>query len=326
MSSFFLTDISIILLTFLLICSILLIGFLITRIKNFTTAIVASWLLVIFSVIIMERLCENEGAGYRMFSIIMVTLFAMKAVVTVETYKSSDTCLSFLQWLAFSAGWFGMRPQLFEKLGSKALPGAKQLILFGSSRIVIGILLIFSVKFIGISHHSTLIKYFLTGILLAALSLVLHFGILNVSAGMWRLSGVNTATLFRSPFISTSLTEFWGKRWNLAFSEMTAIALYRPLKKSLGISGAMIVAFLFSGLLHEMAISVPVKSGLGYPLLYFLIHGLLMLLEKILERRGVGIFKNKIIGRVWVVFWLLLPLPILFHSQFIKNVVWVLVE
>src|SRR5262249_57909948 len=108
---------------------------------------------------------------------------------------------------------------------------------------------------------------------LPGVSLVLHFGIINVLAGLWRQAGVDCRPLFRAPLLATNLGEFWGRRWNLGFSEMTAVGVYRPLLGPLGKSGATVAAFLFSGLLHELAISLPVKAGFGLPLLYFAVHG-----------------------------------------------------
>src|SRR5207248_6050770 len=99
--------------------------------------------------------------------------------------------------------------------------------------------------------------------LLAGLSLLLHFVIFNILAGLWRRAGVACNPLFRAPLRSTSLGEFWGRRWNLAFAEMTAIGVYRPLTGHVGRTAALFVAFLFSGLLHELAITVPVQAAYG---------------------------------------------------------------
>src|SRR2546428_52188 len=61
-----------------------------------------------------------------------------------------------------------------------------------------------------------------TALLLTGLSLVLHFGLFTIAAGAWRALGVDVGPLFLAPLQSRSLREFWGRRWNLAFSEMTA--------------------------------------------------------------------------------------------------------
>jgi alginate O-acetyltransferase complex protein AlgI len=128
--------------------------------------------------------------------------------------------------------------------------------------------------------------------------------------------------LFRRPLRSTSLREFWGRRWNLAFSEMTALGVYRPLTGPLGRGGATVVAFLASGLLHEIAISLPVMAGFGLPLTYFALHGILMVVERRLEAAGRPVSRPAWLGRTWTLFWLVAPLPILFHRPFLAGVVW----
>ena len=116
------------------------------------------------------------------------------------------------------------------------------------------------------------------------------------------------------------MKEFWGKRWNTAFSEMAAMVVYKPLKINYGIPLAMIASFLVSGMLHEIAISFPVKMGYGLPFLYFVLHGLAMYAEgkvPLLKQ----IISNSVASHVWVFAWLILPMPLLFHHVFIVEVV-----
>ncbi|MEO7989018.1 MAG: membrane bound O-acyl transferase family-domain-containing protein [Chryseolinea sp.] len=240
----------------------------------------------------------------------------MKTIVMVETYRGKPT-LNFFQWIVFAQGWFGMRPRLFEKFISKSLSRIKYFILTGVSRIVIGIILLALSK--RIEEQITHI-YFLSNLLmLAGISLILHFGILNLSTAIWRLFGVDVKELFRSPIKAKSLQEFWGKRWNLAFSEMTALVVYKPSKGNLGQTKAMMISFLVSGVLHEIAISLPVQSGYGLPLFYFLIHALAMYAEGevLIVKR---LLAHPVFSRVWVFSWLLLPMPLLFHSNFLIKV------
>ena len=98
-------------------------------------------------------------------------------------------------------------------------------------------------------------RWLATALLLPGLSLIVHFGVFDVLAGAWRRAGVDCTPLFRSPLRSASLGEFWGRRWNLAFSEMTALAVYQPLVLRIGRRPALAASFLGSGLLHELAIS-----------------------------------------------------------------------
>jgi alginate O-acetyltransferase complex protein AlgI len=164
-----------------------------------------------------------------------------------------------------------------------------------------------------------------TALLLPGLSLVLHFGLFNLLAGAWRLSGVDCRPLFVAPLRSTSLGEFWGRRWNLAFSQMTALAIYQPLVRRAGRRAALAASFLGSGLLHELAISVPVRAGYGLPMAYFALHGALMMIEGRLARAGRPIDRVPWAGRAWTLGWLVLPLPILFHRPFLAGVAWPLI-
>ncbi len=84
----------------------------------------------------------------------------------------------------------------------------------------------------------------------------------------------------------------------------------------------MALAFVASGLLHELAISLPVRAGFGLPLLYFVLHGGLTLGEDALGRAKRPTESFGWLSRVWVIGWLLLPLPILFHPWFLRGVAW----
>ena len=85
----------------------------------------------------------------------------------------------------------------------------------------------------------------------------------------------------------------------------------------------MFLSFAFSGLLHEVAIRLPVQAGFGLPLIYFLLHGTLVALERFAAKRGFKVGGG--LGRVWTFFWLIAPLPILFHRPFLESVVWPLI-
>lgn len=289
--------------------------------------VLVGWIMLASSVVIIHLIFLHQGPLIRMLAIIATTFTAIKPIAVTQSYKHKHkhkhVTLKFNQWLAFAIGWAGMRAQPFETLGQKQLPNAWPMIKFGISRIVAGLLLIeLAHILVLVPLNPNLIYILVSAALLIGLSLILHFGFLSISAGMWRLCGVNTYLLFRQPAKSTSLTELWSKRWNIAFSEMTAVAVFRPIKSKFGSAAALMAAFIFSGLLHELALSVPVNSGYGLPTLYFTIQGILVLTEKVLANNKVMFLQNKIIARIWVFFWLVVPMPLLFHPQFIKQILW----
>ena len=286
-------------------------------------AVILCWLMLVGTVLAMHFIFINADPVIRMLAIIATTFTGMKVISVTEGYKNKALKLTFIQWLVYAIGWAGMRAQPFETLGAPALPNAWHMIHFGITRVIAGLLLILLAHGILLLHLPGMTTYIIVSIvLLIGLSLVLHFGLLNISAGAWRLCGVNTYPLFRQPAKSLSLTEFWSKRWNIAFSEMTSVAIFRPLKNKIGSAGALVAGFAFSGILHELALSVPVNSGYGLPLLYFVIQGGLVLLEKALTHRGTHFLQNKAMAHIWVFFWIVIPAPLLFHTAFITKVVW----
>ena len=146
---------------------------------------------------------------------------------------------------------------------------------------------------------------------IAAVLALIHFGVSNLLTSVVWLAGFPVKALFNDPFRSRSLREFWTVRWNIPFVEMDRRLFLRPLARVVGLRYAVFGIFLISGLLHEMAISYPAGGGYGGPLLYFVIQGLLVLAEK----------RWNFSGRVWTLAWVLIPMPILFHTQFRENLI-----
>jgi hypothetical protein len=233
------------------------------------------WTIAVGGVAAVHALTLDRSPLVRMVAIIAVLFAGMKAVVVAE-WAACGVSLPPLRLLAFTTLWPGMRPHVFAHTRSLALA---------------------------------------TVVLLPALSLTLHFGVFGVLAGLWRCAGASTARLFRNPLRSRSLAEFWSERWNLAFSEMTAVAVYRPVAAGLGRNAGLLAAFVASGLAHEAAISLPVRAGYGLPLLYFVLHGVLVLVEQRWDPPLAW-------ARLWTLGTLALPLPLLFHPPFLRGIVW----
>jgi alginate O-acetyltransferase complex protein AlgI len=303
---------------------ILLAGLGITRLRSVSAARGCAWTLVLLAAAGIDQLCADEPAGLRMLALIVGTLFAMKAVVSVEAQAAGGPRLPPLRWLGFAALWVGMRPAPFAMRGSP-LSEAGRLVREGALRLSAGVGVVILARLFWLHHPATWREdeavYLAMLLALPGLSLILHFGLLDIHAGLWRFAGVDCRPLFRSPLYSRSLSEFWGRRWNLAFSEMTAVAVYRPLVGRFGREGATAVAFVFSGLLHELAISVPVRAGYGLPMLYFVLHGTLVLMEQRWQQLGRPIERHGFLAHVWTIGWLALPLPILFHPYFLRGIV-----
>jgi hypothetical protein len=321
MKIFFPESLFVLLLIIGLLIIIITAGYKIIQFRKFSVAFTVSWLIFWVCTFYTESLTAAEPAGFRMIAIIFVMLVSMKIVVSCTFYEGKKVGLTFMQWIAFSAGWFGMRPVLFESAGEGKLDGGKELIIKGIIRFIAGIFFLMSAHFVSLYQDNFIIYLLTCAFALTGISLILHFGILNLMAGFWRSRGVDARSLFRQPFKSRTLSEFWGKRWNIAFSEMTSLAVYRPLRNVAGEKVALVCSFLFSGFLHTMAISVPVQTAYLLPMIYFLIHGLAMLAEEELAKKGFILNQKPVTGRLWVLFWLLIPLPLLFHKYFLNEII-----
>jgi len=282
-----------------------------------------AWFALLFLLMLTVGLFFKATPILKMLALIAVTLIAMKTIVAAISYKRTTFKLRFIPWIAFSTGWVGMRAQSFESLGGSALPGARKLQLTGLTRVLLGAAFIAAAHLtVDLPFARPVVFFITTGLILTGLSFMLHFGLLTITAGLWRLFGANTYLLFRHPANSRSLAEFWGKRWNLAFIEMLSIAVLRPLKNSIGKEKAVLLSFILSGLLHELAITVPVNAGFGMPTAYFVIQGCAVLAEQAIKKRNAPLFQSLLFAKTWLLFWLVAPIGLLFPYQFIRLIIW----
>jgi hypothetical protein len=150
--------------------------------------------------------------------------------------------------------------------------------------------------------------------------LTLHFGLFRLLSCAWRRAGVEARPLMDRPLASVSVTEFWGRRWNTAFRDLTHRFLFRPLTPWLGPRGAIAGGFLFSGVVHDLVISLPARGGYGGPTLFFAVQALAALLERSALGRRLGLGRA-LTGRVFTVCVVGLPLYVLFHPPFVERVI-----
>ena len=162
--------------------------------------------------------------------------------------------------------------------------------------------------------------------------LILHFGLFQLLAIGWRKAGIDTEPIMNAPLRSKTVSEFWGRRWNSAFNRLAFEFVSRPITRRLGGRSscdtarrsrgsstlhfgagiATLTAFLVSGLIHELVISLPAGAGYGLPTAYFLLQGVGILLERAFPQIRSRIFTISITGVP--AFWL-------FHPPFVQNVI-----
>ena len=151
------------------------------------------------------------------------------------------------------------------------------------------------------------------------IAMILHFGIFHILSCFWRSRGSVAKPLMNYPLLATSLTDFWGKRWNTAFRDLTHRYLFRPLIRRIGGRWSLVVGFLASGLVHDLVISVPAGGGYGKPTVFFLIQAVGIMTEK--SRAGVWLKTNAFLSWVYTLLFLLVPAFLIFHRPFVVDVV-----
>lgn len=152
------------------------------------------------------------------------------------------------------------------------------------------------------------------------LVLMLHFGSFHLLSCAWRAVGVQAKPLMNHPLHSVRVSEFWGERWNTAFRDLTHRFLFRPLSRIFGARGGILVGFLFSGVVHDLVISVPAKGGYGLPTLYFAIQALAIFVERSGIGQSLGLGRGYR-GRLYTFLVIALPLGALFHRPFVLSVI-----
>ena len=155
---------------------------------------------------------------------------------------------------------------------------------------------------------------------MTGLVFVLHFGTFHLLSLGWRSIGVNAMPVMKNPLRSSSLAEFWGRRWNTAFHELAARFTFRPLRPLVGPASAMLLVFLVSGLIHELVISIPAQAAYGLPTGYFALQGLGVAVERTRLGRRVGLGRAWR-GRLFTIVVAAAPAFWLFPPIFIHNVI-----
>jgi hypothetical protein len=204
---------------------------------------------------------------------------------------------------AFLGGSTGRRPARREWLRGGAMAGAGGALFFGAARLA------------GASRPV------LAGwIGIVGLVLILHFGAFHLLSCAWRDSGVDAAPLMCAPLRSATLAEFWGRRWNTAFRDLTHRFVFVPLAARLGPRPAVLAGFVVSGVIHDVVISWPAGGGFGGPTVYFAAQGLGLLGERSARGRRLGLGGGWR-GRTFTLAVLVAPLPLLCHVPFVTRII-----
>jgi len=157
-----------------------------------------------------------------------------------------------------------------------------------------------------------------TGML--GVAFILHFGSFRLLALIWQTQGVNATPIMQAPLFAKTLSEFWGRRWNVGFRDLAHRFVFEPVRRKFGTGAASFLVFIVSGLIHELVISLPAHGGYGLPTFYFALQGVAAALERSSFGKRFNL-RQGWRGRLFAIAVVAGPAFLLFHPPFIFHVV-----
>ena len=258
---------------------------------------------------------------------IAITLFLAIKTHSLLIYRDRqlsrghEFSFDFTSWLIWYTLWWGLKPSEFFKQQARQPIDWSELA-FAAVKIAIGFLLL-TLIVPSVSGDSPVdsVRTLVSGWLgMVGIVFCMHFGYSHLSAIVLRASGRPVTPIMNWPVLASSVSEFWSKRWNLAFRDYAHVTLFMPLARKWGAAIGAIAGFVFSGVIHELAISLPARGGYGWPMLYFLIQGLGVLGERQFNKWGWW-KPGSVASRCWAIAVVALPVPLLFHQAFVTKVI-----
>ena len=117
-------------------------------------------------------------------------------------------------------------------------------------------------------------------------------GLHDLIVGLAALGGHQVLGLQDNPHLASSLTQFWGRRWNRLVQGNLDRAFFRPHARRRSFTVGTLLAFTASGIMHVVAVldAGPPALTVGpaaVVMAFFLLHALLVLGE-----RSAGVIRN----------------------------------
>jgi hypothetical protein len=217
--------------------------------------------------------------------------------------------------LAYFFLWPGMDAHSFLSSSDSPRPTAKKFVR-AIAKIIVGIMILWIVA----RRVPVSLPLGRGWVGLLGLVLVLHFGCFELVALVWQRLGVNAVPIMQKPLESKSLSDFWGRRWNLGFHQLSYEFVFRPIRRLVRVPIATLLVFLVSGIVHEMVISIPARAGYGLPTCYFFLQGTGVLLERSPVGRALHL-RGGFSGWAFAALITACPAFWLFHPAFVTRVV-----
>ncbi|XP_071693845.1 long-chain-alcohol O-fatty-acyltransferase-like [Rutidosis leptorrhynchoides] len=134
---------------------------------------------------------------------------------------------------------------------------------------------------------------------------------------------------FDEPYLSTSLQNFWGRRWNLVVSSILKSSVYYPVRKILfPILGhmwskllAIFITFLVSGLMHELLYFYLTRVWPTWEVTWLLVlHGVCVAVQEAVKMNFNGRFQlHWVMSSPLTMMFLFVTMELLLLPQLVRN-------
>jgi hypothetical protein len=132
---------------------------------------------------------------------------------------------------------------------------------------------------------------------------------------IWLGTGGVPRPLLNNPPLARGVADFWGRRWNLWFSDWFRYTLFGPVRRRPVL--ALLVVFVISGVMHEWVVNATLyfvtgRALFGSMMLYFLLQPVGVLIE----RRFLKLNPPARVALAWLV--VLGPVPLLLNEGLLR--------
>jgi hypothetical protein len=241
---------------------------------------------------------------------IAVSMFAVLKALSFRGMKACGAPLP--RKLAYLFLWPGMDARAFLAQAASKRPTAAEWTA-AAIKLALGIGLILGSRY----FEAPLLRGWMA---MVGVVFCLHFGSFHLLSCFWRSRGIQAVPLMDRPAMASSVSHFWGKRWNVAFRDLTHRMIFLPTLRRYGRTAALMAGFIFSGVIHELAITVPAGGGYGRPMVFFILQGFAALFERSKTGTRIGLGKG---GRGWAFTQglLILTVALLFPPPFVLRII-----
>lgn len=155
-------------------------------------------------------------------------------------------------------------------------------------------------------HKDNLSLYILLPLYVCLMFLLVDFLVELSSFAAGVLLGLELEPASDEPYLSTSVREFWSRRWNITVGRILREAVYQPVRsvaepavgRGWAALPAVVATFVVSGLMHELILWYMIRAPPSWEMtMFFVVQGAGVVAESALE---IGLAENKWRVPPWV--------------------------